>query len=188
MTDSLMGALMHLCQGCVHAPQHKLQLEQRAPLLCMYQAVCRVTTREMELSCSILFAAAQGTWSHCLFPSSDHKPCPMICTPHQGWRVSCREKLGRAAEALQDVRRAAELEPHNAEARQAVSRLQEPPPPPPLSHAVSEGGCPGGTSAPDGHACAKHEPISVAGGEASRQIGGARGGVAAEGNEDEMLP
>ncbi len=42
-----------------------------------------------------------------------------------------RERLGRADEALQDFRRAADAEPHNAEARQAVSRLQQPPPPPP---------------------------------------------------------
>ena len=49
----------------------------------------------------------------------------------------CREKLQRGAEALQDFRRAAELEPHNAEARQGVSRLQELPPPPPLAGEVS---------------------------------------------------
>jgi len=51
--------------------------------------------------------------------------------PNQRLVLRARERLGRADEALQDFRRAAEAEPHNAEARQAISRLQQPPPPPP---------------------------------------------------------
>ena len=101
----------------------------------------------------------------------------------------CREKLARAAEALQDFRRAAELEPHNREARQAVSRLQElpPPPPPPLSCAADEGSCQGATSQSDGTACVEHEHIIAAGGDAARQHGVAGGGVAAAGDGEEML-
>ena len=93
--------------------------------------------------------------------------------------MPCREKLGRAAEALQDFRRAAELEPHNAEARQAVSRLQEPPPPPPLSQAAAEGSCQGGTS--NGTVHAERERTSAAGGEMAMPDGQAGGSVAATG-------
>lgn len=112
--------------------------------------------------------------------SSDLQP-----PPKKGCRAPCREKLGRAAEALQDFRRAAELEPHNAEARQAVSRLQEPPPPPPLSHAAAEGSCQKGMLKHGGSACAKRKP-DAAGGEVSRRNGQAGGGVAAASDEDEM--
>ena len=96
----------------------------------------------------------------------------------------CREKLGRAAEALQDFRRAAELEPHNAEARQAVSRLQEPPPPPPLSQAAAEGSCQRGTS--NGSVHAEHKHTSAAGGEMARRDAQAGGSVAAAGCGGDM--
>ena len=96
----------------------------------------------------------------------------------------CREKLGRAAEALQDFRRAAELEPHNAEARQAVSRLQELPPPPPLSQAAAEGSCQRDTS--NGIVYAGREQNSAAAGEVARRSGQAGSGVAAVGGGDNM--